>query len=55
MKRVPRYFVIGKMYGYTDKEILRCTPRKLMTLLDADNELHGRKKKKVTIDDVIPI
>ena len=52
---VARFFVIGKMFGYSDRELWRMTPRKLSAMLYEYHEFHGHKHKKTTIDDVIPI
>ncbi len=51
---IARYFVIGKQFGYSDKEIWHSTPRKLAALFVDYRYFRGEKKKKVTIDTVIP-
>ena len=51
---VARFFVIGKQFGYSDRDLWRTTPRKLAALLYEYKEFRGEHHKKTTIDDVIP-
>ena len=43
---VARLFNIGKLFGYTDKEIWHSTPKKLQILFDDYLEFNGRKSKE---------
>ena len=52
---VARFFIIGKMFSYSDAELWRMTPRKLSALLHEYKAFHGQIKEKTTIDDVIPL
>ena len=51
---ISRLFIIGKLFGYTDKEIWHSTPKKLIALFTDYKEFHGYQQCKVTTDDIIP-
>ena len=53
---IARCLFIGKvLLGYTECEVWRMTPRKLLILYGEYKNEYGREKEAESLDDVIPL
>ena len=50
-----RMFTVGRILGYKESDVWGMTPKYIQIMHDDYLDYHGQKKKKITVDDVIPI